>query len=356
MSNSKTKICLVIPGLSPGGAERVISVLANEFSKLDNIEVHLCLYVKPKIFYELDERIIIHKVDFDYKKLPRAFFTIKILLFLRKKFKEIRPHSFLSFGGKFNSFVLLSAYGLGIKGFVSDRSRPGIKYGFIPDLINPVVYRLAHGIIAQTKSALEYTTKNIKHPNIIVIPNPIPSSSYHGEQKDNIILNVGRFISSKQQARLIKIFIDINPRDWKLEFVGDGAQLDFCKKLVESNGFNDRIKFYKNTRDIDFYYNRSKVFAFTSASEGFPNSLAEAMVAGCACISYDCLAGPSDLLEDGVNGYLIELNNQESFKVKLLELLSNEELILRFSKNGVEKAKELESSSISNKYFQFINK
>ena len=97
MSNNKTRICLVIPGLSAGGAERVMSVLANEFSRNENIEVHLCLYVKPIIFYELDEKVIIHKLNFEYKKLPRILFTIKILLFLRKKFKKIHTFHFFSF-------------------------------------------------------------------------------------------------------------------------------------------------------------------------------------------------------------------------------------------------------------------
>jgi GalNAc-alpha-(1->4)-GalNAc-alpha-(1->3)-diNAcBac-PP-undecaprenol alpha-1,4-N-acetyl-D-galactosaminyltransferase len=353
---NKKIIALLIPDLAAGGAERVMSILANEFSMQEDIQVHLILYVKPDIFYKLNKNIIIHKLDFNYKKLPRFLYIARISLFLRKKLKEIKPDALLSFGGKYNSLVLLSAWGLGIRGYISDRSRPGIKYGFIPDLFNPYAYKLAHGIIVQTSAAKEYAVVKTKHRNIKLIPNPVPSIKKHDFQRENIILNVGRFITTKNQEELVKIFIDINPKDWKLIFIGEGPKLSHCKEIVENTGFTDKIEFIGNTPDVQAYYQRSKIFAFTSSSEGFPNVLAEAMAAGCASISYDCMAGPSDIIDDGKNGFLVDEGNIERYKVKLEFLLSNDDVIRKFSKEGIKKMEEFETTKISDAFLKIILK
>lgn len=348
------KIALLIPGLSAGGAERVMSILANEFSKQQAIQVHLILYVKPNIFYELDDNVIIHKLDFNYKKLPRILYTTMIYLYIRKKLKEIQPDALLSFGGKYNSLVLLAAIGLGIRSFVSDRSRPGIKYGFIPDLLNPYVYKLAHGIIAQTNAAKEYACSKTKHKNIKVIPNPVPFAKPLNIERENIILNVGRFITTKKQEDLIKIFIAINPKDWKLVLIGEGPKLNHCKEIVAKAGFFDKIQFTGNTSDVQIYYQRSKIFAFTSTSEGFPNALAEGMAAGCACISYDCLAGPSDMIINTINGILVPTGNIDCFRENLENLMYNDEMINAFSKAGIIKSQSLSSSDVSNLFLDFL--
>lgn len=348
------KICLLIPSLSAGGAERVMSVLANEFSKQENIQVHLVVYVKPDIFYDLSENVIIHKINFDYKRLPRLIFTVKIFLFIRKVLKEIRPESFLSFGGKYNSLVLLASLGLGIKGFVSDRSRPGIKYGFIPDLMNPFIYRRAYGILAQTKAAKEHVFSKTKHKNIVVIPNPILTFDHLPIQRENIILNVGRFISSKNQNFLIEVFNEINPPDWRLWFVGDGDLLKSCKEKAESLQIAEKVQFFGNIKDVRPLYERSSVFAFCSISEGFPNALAEALSNGLASISFDCTAGPSDLIDHEVNGFLVENMNKEYYKKYLGKLILDQDLRERFGNSARDKMKEFNDERVCQAYIDFL--
>ncbi len=117
---------------------------------------------------------------------------------------------------------------------------------------------------------------------------------------------MGRFISSKQQSLLINIFDTIDDNNWKLIFLGDGPKLQELKSKAKTKKSFGRIIFEGNVSNVDEYYAKSKIFAFTSNSEGFPNALAEAMSAGCACISFDCIAGPSDLIKDEINGYLID--------------------------------------------------
>ena len=240
--------------------------------------------------------------------------------------KAIGPSNVLSFGGKYNAFVLLAAFGINNRIFVSDRSKPTISYGFALDILNPIVYRLARGIICQTNISKQVQWRRTKHTNIRVIPNPVRVISPRIAAKENRILNVGRFIGTKHQDLLVGYFDETKTDDWQLDFLGEGPHLERVKALGKSATKSDSITFYNNTKSIEDYYDRSAIFAFTSSSEGFPNALAEAMQAGCACLSFDCEAGPADLIEDGVSGFLIPLGNHALYKEKLQLLVDDPRL------------------------------
>ena len=93
----------------------------------------------------------------------------------------------------------------------------------------------------------------------------------------NIILNVGRFVDGKNQHLLVKYFKKAAVKNWKVIFVGDGPNLQEVKDYVENERMDDVVEFHGSIKDIEEYYKMSKVFAFTSSTEGFPNVLGEAM-------------------------------------------------------------------------------
>ena len=111
---------------------------------------------------------------------------------------------------------------------------------------------------------------------------------------------VGRLIKTKHQDNLIKIFASINKKDWKLVIVGydhlKQMNMEPLKKLALDHGLADRVVFAGKQSDVEKYYLSSKIFAFTSSSEGFPNAIGEAMAAGLPVVAYNCVAGPAEKL------------------------------------------------------------
>jgi glycosyltransferase involved in cell wall biosynthesis len=356
------KICLVIPSLQAGGMERVMSELANHFVQFENCEVHLILYgIKRDVFYEISDRIIIHRPSFKFDNNKRFFHTIKTMLFLRKKMKSLNPDAALSFGEYWNNLVLLSTLGTNIPIFVSDRSQPNKSLGKVQDRLRNWLYPKAKGVIAQTKKAKNIYEKMYHHKNITVIGNPIRpilKSPFTDEGRENIVLMVGRLIASKHQDRLINIFLKINKPDWKLVLVGydhlKQKHSERLQQIIDENGANERIILAGKQADVEKFYLKSKIFAFTSSSEGFPNVIGEALSAGLPVVSYDCDAGPSDLIEHGRNGFLVPVFDDEGFKIYLDILMSDENKRIEMAKNAILSVAKFSNREIGQKFYRFL--
>jgi GalNAc-alpha-(1->4)-GalNAc-alpha-(1->3)-diNAcBac-PP-undecaprenol alpha-1,4-N-acetyl-D-galactosaminyltransferase len=167
------KIVLIIPTLNSGGAERVMSELANEFS-LKNNEVHLVLLVKSTQFFTVDGSITIHELGFENRNvLYKIYDELKTFIRLRGLIKRERPDIVLSFMPKYNVFTLLASRFLNLRVFVSDRNNPKKAIPFFINFLRNRTYKYATGIVAQTKVAKEILEETTKNNNIRVIPNPI---------------------------------------------------------------------------------------------------------------------------------------------------------------------------------------
>ena len=159
---------------------------------------------------------------------------------------------------------------------------------------------------------------------------------------------------------MIKLFSELNRADWKLIIVGGDAQnqnnMAKLKAQLSEMGTSTNIELAGTQKDVESYLLKSKIFAFTSSSEGFPNVVGEAMSAGLPVISYDCVAGPSDMIEDGVNGYLVPVFDDELFKQRLLELMDDEEKREKMGQKAKESIRRFEVEKIMTKFYEFISK
>ncbi|MFV0194102.1 glycosyltransferase family 4 protein [Empedobacter falsenii] len=352
------KICLIIPSLRHGGAERVISVLANEWVKNPNCEVNLLLLTKQDHFYNIDSRVNIIEPQKLYTKnsISKLFYTIWVFWFIRNKIYKLNPTSVLSFCERYNNIVLLALLGIKIPIFVSDRNNPSNNLGLIHEYLRKKLYKKAKGIIAQTETAKTILFNKTGNLNIKAIPNPLRGIKDHNDIiKENIIMNVGRFELQKNQKELIEIFSQLElKKDWKLRIIGVGSLKSDLEETIREKKLEDQVELLDFQKNIDEYFQQAKIFAFTSIYEGFPNALSEAMANGLASIAYDCPTGPSELIQHNENGYLIPLHNKEEYIKQLQLLVDDENLRQRISMNAKNVKTKFSSQTISNEYLNFI--
>lgn len=355
------KICLVIPSLHIGGMERVMAELAHYFVNKENTSVHLILYgISPEISYPLPSSLIIHKPEFKFDNNRRIWSTLKTVRFLRCIIKKISPTVILSFGEYWNSLVLLSTLGLSFPIYVSDRCQPDLNLGRIHNPLRRILYKRAKGIIVQTEKARHIYSNYLKQDKIKVIGNPI--RQIRGDEKEikkeNIVLSVGRLIKTKNHDKLIRMFVNIYKKGWRLCIVGGDSlkqnTMNKLRKLVLELNAEGTIILPGMSKEIDNYYLKSKIFAFTSSSEGFPNVIGEAQSAGLPVIAFDCIAGPAEMVIDNKNGYLIPPDDYKRFEADLKRLMEDENLRNQFGTMGKKTIQKFNINSIGEKYYNVL--
>jgi len=361
LSTKSVKICLVIPSLQPGGMERVMSELVSFFAGKEQAELHLVLYGKSReIFYSVPDSVKIYKPEWPFNNDRRLLSTLRTLSWLRRTVKAIDPDTILSFGEYWNSFVLLALKGTGYPVYVSDRCQPDKYLGRPHERLRRWLYPGAAGIVAQTSQAGEVYEELLGHKNVRVIGNPIRPITGSGNpvKKEKIILTVGRLIDTKHHDRLIEIFDRVKAEGWKLIIIGGNAikqdGMSRLKAIVEERGLKGSVILTGTVSNVEEYYLKSEIFAFTSSSEGFPNVVGEAMSAGLPVVSYDCVAGPSDMIDDGETGFLTEPFDDREFEQKLKRLIDNNGLRVKMGAASRDRIRMFGAERVGEQFLSFI--
>jgi len=350
---SGNKICLIIPSLKVGGMERVMSELANYLAG-QNTEVWLVLMFRDEIFYTLDPRIQLVRPSI--KKRFNATYAFYLFPFLRRRIKAIDADAVLSFGERYNSYVLIATLGLKTPVYISDRSSPHKRLSKFNLKLSKLLYRRAAGIIAQTSKAAELLSARLDgaQSNIRVIHNPLRKIELAPYQKKNQIIALGRLVREKRYDRLLKIMALLQNKSWKLVIVGEGRFRELIEKQIEEYGLQDRVVLAGQQRDVDSFLGESRIYVLTSDIEGFPNALCEAMAHGLACIAYDCVAGPSDIIRDGENGILVEEGDAQRYARELDLLIEDADKREHLGSEAVKIRDSLHVDTIFEEYRQFI--
>ncbi len=340
-----------------GGAERVISQLANQFIKT-NHEVNLILLGNLPDFYKINSNVKIYRLGFENKNPIQKITTeIKIFFKLRKLLISTQPDAVLSFMTKYNVLTIMASLFTGINIYVSERNNPLKKISIQLSLSRKLFYRNAKGIIAQTMFAKKVFEDTLNCKNIEVIENPVINiENSLIKKREKTIITTGRLIPSKNHISLVRIFSKLKRKDWKLKILGDGPEMKNLKTEINNLNLNDSIELLGKTNNVTEYLNHSSIFAFTSKSEGYPNALVEGMCSGLACISYDCPAGPDEIINNGVNGFIIKNFNEDDYLKQLQELINSEKLRNHISLNALKIKERNNIKYISEKYIEFFQR
>lgn len=321
----KEKILFVTPNMERGGMQRVVSLILN-YAATNDREVSILCLKDNVVEYTLHDKIAITTPPHLYKQ--GIINKLKTFKFLIKNLKQNRPNVVLSCNEVYNPIVVLACKLTRTKVYISDRSNPYKELRKTVQTFRKICYPFADGMIAQTDLAKKLFVKRKYNNNIIVIPNPLREiNDNYVREKRRVIVSVGRLVFTKRFCDLIEIFSSIDvSKEWELHILGDGPEKENLTKLINSLKVSDKVKLKGQVKDVDYYLSKASIFAFTSISEGFPNALSEAVALPLPVIAYDCPAGPSDIIKDGKNGYLISIDNRQQYKDKLEKMMLSKEL------------------------------
>jgi glycosyltransferase involved in cell wall biosynthesis len=347
------KILIINNGLAGGGIEHSSVSLANCFVGI-GYNVHVLAFYKSEHFFTLDARIVFIEPNFRRETLSRELYVLKMMAYARNTIKKINPDVILAFGEWTNPFVILSTIGIKTPMFLAERMSPILKLTLLHRFLKKYVYRHSTGIIAQTNYAENVIRQKSGVKNIMVIPNPVNCIEKVNCEQKNRIVTVGRLSPEKGHRYLVEAFAKINDNTWELSIIGDGKERKYLEQLSDDLGIGDRVIFHGHLKDFSLQLSEAKIFALPSLSEGFPNALIEAMSLPLACIGSNCIAGPSDIIENDINGILVEPGNVDHLTSALNRLIENPDFRERLASEAYKVRETLAFDKIAQQYLDFI--
>ena len=338
MKENNKSICLIGGGLSIGGQERAMVFLANELAGR-GWKVVIVLLFKTPIEFKLSPLIEVHFPEIVRNDFSRFVYAFKIIPFIRGLIKKEKPKSVICFGDWFNAFSIIATLGLSVKMVITNRMGPNLFLGNTVETLNKVFYRFASDVIVQTERAKILIGNKYKTPKITVIPNPVELVKFERTISKKQIISVGRLSKEKGQKTLIKAFSNLKEKEWTLHIVGDGFDRPSLEILVKDLQIENRVVFHGKMYNFNSLLLESQIFVLPSLYEGFPNALLEAMSFGLCCLASDCIAGPSEIIQNGLNGILFEPGNTEQLTKLLEKIIEDNPLREQLASNA---AKSLE--------------
>lgn len=301
---------LVISSLTAGGAERVLSSLANRWAEQGHL-VSIISFKNLPAFYPLDERVeCVWLPESPTPWLRWVFFVMKAIMF-RYHVWRLKPDRVLSFLDKTNILTLFMLWRQNIPVVVSERIDPR-KY-YIHPLWRWLRYKLyptARHIVVQTP----YIASYFACPTV-VIPNSVPTFKMLADIRPRAFnwVSIGRLDVQKDHITLIRAvhLLLMRHPDIKLTIYGEGPERKHLENTIKNLGLQNSVTLPGLTTNVSEALLQSDLFIFPSLYEGFPNALCEAMAHGLPVIASN-IPGNVDIIKSGINGCLFPVGNAQA--------------------------------------------
>lgn len=353
-----------INSIDKGGAERVITNLANYFSK-DN-DVLLVVTNKSKVNYVIDKKV--NFISLKSNKFINKISKISLTkyLSLRKVIKNEKPDIVISFlpesGFRIAALKKYSKYMKNIPLIISIRNNPYVEYkGKIINRLMRFLYKNIDGLVVQTPDCLEYF-KDILSCDKIVIANPL-SDRFLNKKMPNKrrkeIVTVNSLTTKKNPFLVIKAFEDFvkENSDYHLIMYGDGPLRNDLQNYINENKLTDKITIAGNVDDVENKIIDSSIYVLPSNYEGMPNSLMEAMALGIPSIATDSpIGGCKMLINNNINGILIEVDNKDELVMAMKKITNDDKFANKLSNEARKIINEYDPKIINKKWEDYIYK
>ena len=180
----------------------------------------------------------------------------------------------------------------------------------------------------------------IKEAKVVAIPNWYnPSSTQHTyDCQSKKIISVGRLERVKGYEYLLDCAEEVLKKNpgWEWDIYGDGSLYNDLKRSILDRHISN-LFLRGNVNNLEKKYSDYAFMVMTSRYEGLPLSLLEAQVAHLPIVSFDCPTGPSEIIIDGVNGYIIPQYDVKTMEMAIQSLISSEKKRASFSSHSQDK-------------------
>lgn len=352
------KIIFAIGSLTGGGAERVVTRLANQMCQMGH-QIHILMIANGNIKYPLDEKVAASEIcntnnirGLRYLSRCREF---------KKQVLSYRPDVVVSFTTVVNIFVLQALKGTKTKIVLSERNDP------YSDPTNPIlrnirdrVYSKADGFVFQTPDAQNYFATGIQHKSTVIF-NPLDNSipgPWTGEREKRIV-SVGRLEKQKNHKLLLNAFAAIAEQfpEFILEIYGEGSLRPILEKQIVECRLEKRVFLKGYTPQVLMKIRQAALFVLPSDYEGLSNALIEAMAIGIPVISTDHPTGGARMIiQPGVNGVLIPVGDTYSMAKAMEFVLTDNLYSEKISKEACKISNLISAEKIATQWAAFLQK
>lgn len=332
------RVAFFIGSFGGGGIERITAHLAHSFVKMG---------VKVDLILNRNESTHLWRMPSETRVIdlhaPNLYMSLPGLV---RYIKQERPNALLASDHYLNEIALLSKRISGVPlhlvvaehNQLSKTARNATKLkGRLTPIFTRFLYPWADGIVAVSNGVAQDLARTASLPleSIQTIYNPVINPEMLANAKESlehpwfaseevpVILGVGKLEQQKDFPNLIRAFAKVRQvKSARLVILGWGPDRPELEALIQNLGLQDDVDLPGYVQNPYAYMARSAVFALSSAWEGLPTVLIEAMALGTPVVSTDCESGPSEILADGKYGYLTPVADSEALADSILQVLA----------------------------------
>ncbi len=338
------RLTLVIASLAAGGAERVLSMLANHWAARGDTVALLTLSPVATDFFPVDPQVVRVGLDLigtSRSTVQAALANVRRIRALRRTVRQQCPDVVVSFGDQSNVLALLATTGLGVPVVISERTDPHRHNpGKIWHGARALAYPLADAIVVQNEHIAGWARERIPRVSCWIISNPVarPRSPQPAPSTDELphrVVTIGRLSSEKGCDVLLKAFARVAGEfpQWTLRIIGEGPDRAALVEQAARLGLGPRLNFTGALAEPWAGLDEHDLFVLASRYEGEPNALLEAMAAGVPAIA----SRACGVLEDGVTGLVVPEDDPGALAQAILRLARDRPLARRLARAAREK-------------------
>lgn len=372
------KITILCLHLGYGGIEKAVTSLANIL--VNDYEVEIVstykLYEVPA--FEVNEKVkikyLIPNLKPNKKEIKDSIKNKKYLTFIKEFFKALKvlyykKKSMINYIKKCDSDIIITTRDIHNLWLSKYGNKDSVKIGWEHNhhnnnkkYINEII-KSVKGLdyfVLVSNELYEFYKDKVK-PKAVYIPNFI---DYFPKEKSKLnthnIVNIGRLSKEKGQIDLVDIIklVKNDIKDIHLDIIGEGFERTNLEEKIKEEKLEKYITLhgFLNKEEMDPLLKKSSLFILPSFTESFGLVLIEAMAYNIPCVSFSTARGALEIIDDGVDGYIINGRNKEKMKNKIIYLLNNNDKLKEMGENAYIKATYFGSDKAKERWMDLIEK